>query len=38
MVKGRLEEYYYQVASQDAQSPSLKNVGLLIHALNGLLS
>ncbi|GBC42470.2 enhancer of mRNA-decapping protein 4-like [Rhizophagus irregularis DAOM 181602=DAOM 197198] len=38
MVKQRLEEYYYQIASQDAQSPNLKNIGLLIHAVNGLLS
>ncbi|GBC02494.1 hypothetical protein RclHR1_04650011 [Rhizophagus clarus] len=38
MVKQRLEEYYYQIASQDAQSPNLKNIGLLIHAVTGLLS
>ncbi|RIA94484.1 hypothetical protein C1645_873429 [Glomus cerebriforme] len=38
LVKQRLEEHYMQVATQDATSPSLKNIGLLIHAVNGLLS
>ncbi|CAI2170487.1 3018_t:CDS:10, partial [Funneliformis geosporum] len=32
LVKQRLEEHYYQIATQDAQSPCLKNIGLLIHA------
>ncbi|KAF0397556.1 WD domain, G-beta repeat-containing protein [Gigaspora margarita] len=37
MVKQRLEQYYYQVASQDPQSPNLKNISLLVHVVNGLL-
>ncbi|CAG8456437.1 3148_t:CDS:10 [Funneliformis mosseae] len=37
MVKQRLEEHYYQIATQDPQSPSLKNILLLIHAVNGLI-
>ncbi|CAG8794309.1 24347_t:CDS:10, partial [Gigaspora margarita] len=34
MVKQRLEQYYYQVASQDPQSPNLKNISLLVHVVN----
>ncbi|CAG8541630.1 3072_t:CDS:2, partial [Scutellospora calospora] len=37
MVKQRLEQYYYQVAAQDPQSPNLKNISLLVHVVNGLL-
>ncbi|CAG8683459.1 11103_t:CDS:2, partial [Acaulospora morrowiae] len=37
MVKQRLEHYYYTVAAQDPASPSLKNITLLIHVINGLL-
>ncbi|CAG8688150.1 17020_t:CDS:2, partial [Racocetra persica] len=34
MVKQRLEQYYYQVAAQDPQSPNLKNITLLVHVVN----
>ncbi|CAG8463715.1 9997_t:CDS:2 [Diversispora eburnea] len=37
LVKQRLEQYYYQIATQDPSSPNLKNISLLIHVVNSLL-
>ncbi|RHZ75827.1 hypothetical protein Glove_209g95 [Diversispora epigaea] len=38
LVKQRLEQYYYQIATQDPSSPNMKNISLLIHVVNSLLT